>query len=111
MPRASVDFTEETIKEFREAFALFDKDGARRAARLILFFFPFCAAQRWQHLGGRAGHGDAQHGAEPHGRRAAADDLGGGRGRQRADRLCRVCDAHGAQDEQHGPRRGDPGGV
>ncbi|CAN8070968.1 unnamed protein product [Agarophyton chilense] len=27
MPRASVDFTEETIKEFREAFALFDKDG------------------------------------------------------------------------------------
>ncbi|CDF37480.1 Calmodulin [Chondrus crispus] len=27
MPRGSVDLTEETIKEFREAFSLFDKDG------------------------------------------------------------------------------------
>jgi len=27
MPRSSVDLTEETIKEFREAFSLFDKDG------------------------------------------------------------------------------------
>ncbi|OSX80716.1 hypothetical protein BU14_0033s0060 [Porphyra umbilicalis] len=27
MPRGSLDLTEETIKEFREAFALFDKDG------------------------------------------------------------------------------------
>lgn len=27
MPRGSIELTEEAIKEFREAFSLFDKDG------------------------------------------------------------------------------------
>lgn len=33
-PRGSVDLTEETIKEFREAFSLFDKDGYVRPFEL-----------------------------------------------------------------------------
>lgn len=39
MPRGSVDLTEETIKEFREAFSLFDKDGYV----LPTAFHPTCA--------------------------------------------------------------------
>lgn len=64
MPRGSVDLTEETIKEFREAFSLFDKDGYVRA-QVRRRDMRLTRRQRRQHLGDGAGHRDAQHGAEP----------------------------------------------
>lgn len=44
MPRGSVDLTEETIKEFREAFSLFDKDGCVLPSVLQRALFPACDA-------------------------------------------------------------------